>query len=68
MTLYEQYSVATKTKDFLSRWGLKKKYVAKVCGIPETEFSRFINGKLALNSCQLTRVTEYVDDYTRRNS
>ena len=68
MTLYEQYSVAAQTKDFLSQWGLKRKYVAKICGIPETEFSRFINGKLALNSHQLSHIVNYIDDYTRRNS
>lgn len=47
--LLEQEAVAEQTKAFLVRWGLKAKYVAKVCGISEKTFSRFLNHKLALS-------------------
>lgn len=67
MTVMEQYQAATQTRDFLTRWGLKQKFVAETCKIPETVFSGFINGKLALSSNQLARVIAYINDYVRRN-
>lgn len=68
MTAVEQYPIAEETKAFLSKWGLKKKFVARMCGIPEGVFSKFINNKVALSSKQLERVTFYTSDYVRRNS
>ena len=68
MTIMEQYEFAKQTKDFLTRWGLKQKFVAETCSIPETVFSGFLNGKQALSSNQLIRVIEYTDEYVRRNS
>lgn len=68
MTILEQYSAAEKTKAFLTRWGLKSKFVAEACQIPETAFSKFLNNKAALTDKQVERITAYVDDYVRRNS
>ncbi len=68
MTMLDQYEIAEETRDFLAQWGLKKKYVAKVCQIPEGVFSKFLNNKVALSSGQLGRVTAYTSDYVRRNS
>lgn len=65
--LFEQYETATDTREFLTQWGLKKKFVASICGIPETVFSKFINGKMALNNQQLARLIAYTDEYIRRN-
>lgn len=67
MTAVEQYQVAEQTKEFLAKWGLKKKFVARTCGIPEGVFSKFINNKVALSGKQLERVTSYTSDYVRRN-
>ena len=68
MTAVEQYPIAEETKAFLAKWGLKKKFVARMSGIPEGVFSKFINNKVALSSKQLERVTTYTSDYVRRNS
>ena len=68
MTAVEQYPIAEETKAFLAKWGLKKKFVARMCGIAEGVFSKFINNKVALSSKQLERVTTYTSDYVRRNS
>ena len=57
MTAVEQYPIAEETKAFLAKWGLKKKFVARMCGIPEGVFSKFINNKVALSSnlfCKLS--------------
>nr|DAL75911.1 MAG TPA: structural protein [Caudoviricetes sp.] len=62
-----QMETAKRTKLFLAQWGLKQKFVAKTCKIPETIFSEFINGKAALNSAQHERVSAYIEDYERRN-
>ncbi len=68
MKAVEQTGIALQTREFLMRWGLKQKFVAETCGIPETAFSGFINGKLALSRNQLARVTSYMNDYESRNS
>ena len=68
MKAVEQTGIALQTREFLMRWGLKQKFVAEMCGIPETAFSGFINGKLALSRNQLARVTSYMNDYESRNS
>lgn len=68
MTIMEQYEFAKKVKGFLTRWGLKQKFVAETCNIPETVFSGFLNGKQALSTNQLARVTGYINEYVRRNS
>lgn len=62
-----QLEIAKYTKQFLIEWGLKQKFVARTCVIPETVFSEFLNGKVTLSSAQLERVTAYVEDYERRN-
>jgi len=68
MTIQEQSNVAEEVKDVLNRFGLKKKFVAKTCGISETTFYQFLSGKTALSSRQLSRVISYTKDYVRRNS
>lgn len=68
MTMIEQYAIAEEVKVFLSKWGLKRKFVAEVCQIPETVFSKFLNNKVVLSSKQIERVTAYIEDYIRRNS
>ena len=66
--MLEQSNVADDTREFLQRWGLKGKFVAATCYIPEQIFSRFVNHKLALTSNQLKRLMEYMADYERRNT
>lgn len=68
MKAVEQTRFALQTREFLAHWGLKQKFVAETCGIPETVFSAFINGKLALSVNQLARITTYMNDYKSRNS
>lgn len=68
MTVMEQHPIAEQTKEFLGKWGLKQKFVAKTCNIPEPSFSQFVNGSLALSEKQLGRVMAYTSDYIRRNS
>ncbi len=68
MTILEQTAISEHTREFLSQWGLKQKFVAKACGISEPIFSKFINDKIALSPNQLNRVVFYMDDYKRRNS
>ena len=46
--MLEQSNVADDTREFLQRWGLKGKFVAATCYIPERIFSRFLNHKTAL--------------------
>lgn len=65
--MIEQCNVAEKAKDFLQRWGLKGKFVAATCYIPERIFSRFLNHKTALSSKQLQRLENYMEDYEQRN-
>lgn len=65
--MLEQCNIAEKTKDFLQCWGLKGKFVAAKCYIPEQIFSRFVNHKLALTENQLKRLMEYMADYEQRN-
>lgn len=67
MTVMEQCKTAEDIRVFLSKWGLKQKFVAKTCGIPETAFSRFVTGKLALSDKQIARVVAYMNDYEKRN-
>ncbi len=68
MTAMEQSKHMKATNQFLERWGLKQKYVACVCKISETDFSKFLNGKMALSEKQLNRLLTYETDYIRRNS
>lgn len=68
MTIQEQSNIAKKTNNVLVRFGLKKNFVAKKCGISETTFYQFLNNKTALSDRQLSRVASYVEDYVRRNS
>lgn len=68
MTIQEQSNVAKEVKDVVDRFGLKKRFVAKKCGISETTFYQFLNNKTALSDRQLSRVASYVEDYVRRNS
>lgn len=65
--LHEQENLADETKSFLIRWGLKSRYVAEVCDIPERTLSRFVNHKLALSDMQLARLEYYIADYELRN-
>ncbi len=65
--ILEQVSVADETRAFLQRWGLKGKYVAGVCFIPERIFSRFMTHKVALTANQLMRLKNYMFDYEQRN-
>lgn len=65
--LLEQERLANETKDFLQIWGLKGKYVAKMCSISEKVFSSFINHKLTLSPNQMFRLKSYMADYERRN-
>lgn len=67
MTLIEQAKTVEYTRAFLNKWGLKQKYVAQTCLIPEKIFSRFLTGKLALSDNQLARVMEYINDYEQKN-
>ena len=62
-----QLEIAKNTRQFLTKYGLKQKFVAKICMIPETTFSEFLNGKIVLNSAQIERIIAYVEDYKRRN-
>ena len=66
--LEAQRPAADQTKRFLAQWGLKQKYVAAACQIPESVFSQFLNAQLALSPAQLARIMAYLDDYLRRNS
>ena len=66
--LLEQKCIADQTRDFLMRWGLKSKYVAKVCGISEKTFSRFLNHKLALSQNHIYKLSDYIENYERRNN
>lgn len=66
--LEAQRPVADQTKEFLAQWGLKQKYVAAACQIPESVFSQFLNSQLVLSPAQLGRVEAYMTDYCRRNS
>lgn len=66
--LLEQECVAEQTREFLGRWGLKAKYVAKVCGISEKTFSRFLNHKLALSQNHIFQLNNYIENYEQRNS
>lgn len=66
--LEAQLPVANQTRKFLAQWGLKQKYVAAACQIPESVFSQFLNAQLALSPAQLARIMAYMDDYLRRNS
>lgn len=68
MTIIEQCNFAQNVRAFLNRWGLKQKYVANICGISETTFSDFINGRVALSRGQLERVDCYMKDYINRNA
>ena len=68
MTILEQTAISEHTREFLSQWGLKQKFVAKACGISEPVFSKFINGKIALSPNQIGRVVVYMNDYEHRNS
>lgn len=66
--LLEQEAVAEQTREFLLRWGLKARFVAKVCGISEKTFSRFLNHKLALSQNHICQLKSYIEDYERRNT
>ena len=41
MTLIEQAKTIEYTRAFLNKWGLKQKYVAQTCLIPEKSFLDF---------------------------
>lgn len=64
----EQYQVVEHTRKFLDTWGLKQKYVASVCQIPEQVFSKFLTCQRTLSAAQLRRVLDYMEDYKRRNN
>lgn len=66
--LREQEQLAAETREFLSRWGLKAKYVAEQVQIDEKSFSKFVNHKLALPDYQVLQLRNYVEDYERRNA
>lgn len=66
--LLEQERAADETREFLSQWGLKGRYVASVCEINEKTFSRFLNHKIVLSSSQLARLLKYRADYEQRNA
>ena len=68
MTILEQAKTAEETKAFLSKYGLKRRFVTEICNIPETTFSGFMNGKSALSEKQYRRLVAYTKDYVRRNS
>lgn len=68
MTIMDQITIATDTKNTLEKFGLKQQYVAERCEISEAVFSKFLNGKAALNEKQLECVVTYIKDYVRRNS
>ena len=65
--LSAQEKLAISTKEFLRCRGLKAKFVAEVCRISENVFSQFVNHKLALSPGQITRLTDFMTDYERRN-
>lgn len=68
MTIMEQLETAKETKAFLIKYGLKRRFVAETCNIPETTFSGFMNGKLALSDKQYKCLVDYTKDYICRNS
>jgi len=65
--LLEQARIANETRDFLSHWGLKAKYVANKCDLNPKVLSLFMNHKLALSQNQLNRLISYITEYERRN-
>ena len=65
--MVEQYELSSRVKELLIEYGLKQNFIADKCNIQRTSFSMFMHGKLALSDRQLTRITDFVDDYVRRN-
>lgn len=66
MTLEEQMLIADETIAFLNIHGLKAKHIANKICVKEYILSRFVNHKLVLTEKQLTRLKNYMSDYTVR--
>lgn len=63
----QQYLVAEYISSFLTDYGLKQWFVAKECRISQTDFSKFLNHRLALNEKQMLRLHNYCANYTARH-
>lgn len=66
--LLEQEKIANDTRSFLTRWGLKAKYVANKCNINPKIFSQFTNHRLTLSNNQLQRLVSFITEYEKRNN
>lgn len=63
----QQMSVASRVKDFLTRSGLKARFVASQIGVDERTFSRFVHHKTILDNDRYGQLVDYIDNYQRRN-
>ena len=66
--MIDQKEIVNDVSAFLNEFGLKNKHLAKVCGIKEHIFSKFLHEKIYLSPYQIQRVKDYLTDYTQRMS
>lgn len=66
--LYEQRSLHEKFNIFLSKFGLKRYWVAALCKIPKPVLYGFASGSRAISREQANRLDSFISEYEQINA
>lgn len=56
----EKMTLQDQTKEYLEKYGIKKKYFAAYLGLYPTQISSWFKGKYTLNNSQIQRVEKFL--------
>lgn len=65
ITIKQQEELMERTKEFVEKYGISKKWLAAKVGISVRDFSYFINSRFAIPQCQYDRLLSFVDEWEK---
>jgi len=65
ITIQQQEELMQRTKKFVAKYGISKKWLASKVGISVRDFSLFINARFAITQHQYDKLLGFVDEWER---
>lgn len=63
ITIQQQEKLMQRTKEFVAKYGISKKWLASKVGISVRDFSMFINSRFAITQHQYDKLLGFVDEW-----
>lgn len=63
ITIQQQEELMQRTKKFVAKYGISKKWLASKVGISVRDFSLFINARFAITQHQYDKLLGFVDEW-----